>query len=90
MKGGRDGGKREMTKFLLGLLVGLLICFLFVWFGGGKTVKKLGENLYETGKRMEVMEEKVKKEKDEVWGEMKSGVKKKILKDEKEIQKKGQ
>jgi len=27
-------------------------------------VKKLGENLYETGKKMEVMEEKVKKEKD--------------------------
>ena len=53
-------------------------------------MKKLGENLYETGKRMEVMEEKVKKEKEDVWGEMKSGVKKKILKDEKETQKKSQ
>lgn len=90
MRGEWDGGKREMMKFLLGVLIGLLICFFFVWFGGGKTVKKLGENLYETGKRMEVMEEKVKKEKDEVWGEMKSGVKKKILKDEKETQKKSQ
>jgi hypothetical protein len=90
MRGGRDGGKREMTKFLLGVLVGLLICFLFVWFGGGKAVKTLGETLYETGKRMEVMEEKVKKEKEDVWGEMKSGVKKKILKDEKETKKKSQ
>ena len=57
MRGGWDGGKRPMAKFLLGVLVGLLICFFFVWFGGGKAVKKLGENLYETGKRMEVMEE---------------------------------
>jgi len=90
MKGGWDGGKREMMKFLLGVLVGLLICFFFVWFGGGKTVKKLGENLNESGKKMEGMEEKVKKKKDDVWGEMKSGVKKKILKDEKETQKKSQ
>lgn len=75
-----------MMKFLLGVLVGLLICFLFVWFGGGKTVKKIGEDLSETGKKMEVMEEKIKKEKDEVW----NGVKKKFFKEEKEIQKRRQ
>lgn len=75
-----------MRKFLLGVVVGILISFLFIWFGGGKTVKKIGENLSETGKKMEVMEEKIKKEKDEVW----DGIKKKFLKDEKEIQKKSQ
>jgi uncharacterized protein YoxC len=75
-----------MRKFLLGVVAGILISFLFIWFGGGKTVKKIGENLSETGKKMEVMEEKIKKEKDEVW----DGIKKKFLKDEKEIQKKSQ
>ena len=79
-----------MVKFLLGVLVGILIFFFFVWFGGGKSVKKIGEGLSETGKRIEVLEETIKKEKDEVWGEMKSGVKKKILKEEKGAQKKGQ
>lgn len=75
-----------MRNFLLGVVIGVLISFLFIWFGGGKTVKKIGENLSETGKKMEVMEEKIKKEKDEVW----DGIKKKFLKDEKEIQKKSQ
>lgn len=75
-----------MRNFLLGVVIGVLISFLFIWFGGGKTVKKIGENLSETGKKMEVMEEKIKKEKNEVW----DGIKKKFLKDEKEIQKKSQ
>lgn len=75
-----------MRNFLLGVVIGILISFLFIWFGGGKTVKKVGENLSETGKKMEVMEEKIKKEKNEVW----DGIKKKFLKDEKEIQKKSQ
>ena len=79
-----------MVKFILGMVVGILIFFFIVWFGGGKTVKKIGENLSETGKRMEVMEETIKKEKDEVWSGVKSGVKKKIVKEEKETQKKGQ
>jgi hypothetical protein len=75
-----------MRNFLMGVIVGILIFFFFIWFGGGKTVKKIGEDLSETGKKMEVMEEKIKKEKDEVW----DGIKKKFLKEEKEIKKKGQ
>ena len=75
-----------MTKFFWGVLVGILIFFFFVWFGGGKSVKKIGEGLSETGKKMEVMEEKVKKEKDEVW----NGLKKKFFKEEKEIPQKRQ
>ena len=81
-----DGGKRAMRKFLLGVIVGILISFLFIWFSGGNTVKKIGEHLSETGKKMEVMEEKIKKEKDEVW----DGIKKRFFKEEREIQKKSQ
>lgn len=75
-----------MRNFLMGVIVGILIFFFFIWFGGGKTVKKIGEDLSETGKKMEVMEEKIKKEKDEVW----DGIKKKFLKEEKEIKRKAQ
>ncbi len=66
-----------MIKFLVGVIVGILIFFLFVFFGGGKGVKKLGEGLTDTGKKMEVMEEVIKKEKDDVLKD----AKKKILKE---------
>jgi hypothetical protein len=55
-----------VIKFLLGVLVGILLCFAFLYFGGGKTVKKVGENLMETGKKMEVMEDTLRKEKEEL------------------------
>ena len=66
-----------MIKFIVGVIVGILIFFLFVFFGGGKGVKKLGEGLTDTGKKMEVMEEMIKKEKDDVLKD----AKKKILKE---------
>jgi len=75
-----------MRNFLVGVVIGILICIFFIWFGGAGTVKKIGEELSETGKKMEVIEEKIKKEKDEVW----DGVKKKFFKEEKEVQKKSQ
>jgi hypothetical protein len=75
-----------MRNFLVGVIVGILLFFFFLWFGGGKTVKKIGEDLSETGKKMEVLEDKIKKEKDEVW----NGVKKKFLKEEKEFPKRRQ
>jgi hypothetical protein len=75
-----------MRNFLMGVIVGILLFLFFIWFGGGKTVKKMGEGLSETGKKMEVLEEKLKKERDEVW----NGVKKKFFKEEKEIQKRRQ
>ena len=77
---------KDMRNFLVGVFVGILIFLFFIWFGGGKTVKKMGEDISETGKRMEVMEEKIKKEKDDVWNELK----KKFFKEEKEIPKKRQ
>jgi hypothetical protein len=75
-----------MIKFILGVFVGILLCFLFFYFGGGKTVKKVGENLVDTGKKMEVMEETIRKGKEELW----IGGKKKPLKEEKETPKKTQ
>lgn len=66
-----------MIKFIVGVIVGILIFFLFVFFGGGKGVKKVGEGLIDTGKKMEVMEEMIKKEKDDVLKD----TKKKILKE---------
>ncbi len=72
-----------MIKFLLGVIVGILIFFFFLWFGGGTTVKKIGEGLTGTGKRMEALEEVIKKEKEDVL----SGVKKKVFKEEKEAPK---
>ena len=73
-----------MFKFLFGVVVGILIFFFFLYFGGGKMVKKVGDGLTDTGKKMEVMEEMIKKEK----GEVEKDVKKKILKEEKNVQKK--
>jgi len=75
-----------MIKFLLGVIIGILIFFFFLWFGGGKTVKKIGEGLTDTGKKMEVLEETVRKEKEDVS----KGLQKKFLKEEKEPQKKNQ
>jgi len=79
-----------MMKFLLGVIVGVLIFFLFLYFGGGTTVKKLGEGLTDTGKKMEALEGTIQKEKEELEKDVEKGVKKKILKEEKEIQKKSQ
>jgi len=79
-----------MIKLLMGVIIGILIFFLFLYFGGGKTVKKVGEGLTDTGKKMEALEEVINKQKDEVWSGVKSGVKKKILKEEKEVPKKSQ
>jgi len=73
-----------MIKFLMGVIVGILIFFFFIYFGGGKTVKKVGEGLTDSGKKMEVMEEMIKKEK----GEVEKDVKKKIFKGEKDATKK--
>jgi len=80
------GGRKAMIKFLMGVIVGLLLFFFFFYFGGGKTVKKVGEGLTDTGKKMEVMEEMVRKEK----GEIEKDVKKKIFKEQKEVPKKVQ
>jgi hypothetical protein len=79
-----------MMKFLLGVIVGILIFFLFLYFGGGTAVKKVGEGLTDTGKKMEVLEGTIHKEKEELEKDVGKGVKKKVFKEEKEIQKRSQ
>jgi len=68
-----------MIKFIMGVIVGILIFFFFIYFGGSKTMKKDGEELTDTGKKREVMEQIIRKEKREV----EKDVKKKILKEDK-------
>ena len=75
-----------MIKFLLGIVAGIIIFFFFLYFGGGKAVKRVGEGLTDTGKKMEVMEEVIRKEKENLMG----SVEKKPSKEEKEIKKKSQ
>jgi hypothetical protein len=75
-----------MIKFLVGVIVGILIFFFFLWFGGGKSVKKVGEGLTDTGKKMEILEETIRKEKEDVT----KGIEKKFFKEEKAVPKKGQ
>jgi len=75
-----------MMRFLFGVIVGILIFFFFLYFGGGKTVKKVGEGLTDTGKKMEALEEVVRKEKEDVT----KGIEKKFFKEEKAVPKKGQ
>ncbi len=75
-----------MIRFFMGVIVGILLFFLFIYFGGGKAVKKVGEGLTETGKKMEYLEDAIKKEGEEVGKDLK----KKIFKEEKEIPKKVQ
>ena len=77
-----------MIKFLLGVIVGILIFFFFVYFGGGKALKKVGYGLTDTGKRMEVMEEMIKKKKGEVEKEVEKDVKKRVFKEDKDATKK--
>jgi len=75
-----------MIKFLFGVIVGILIFFFFLYFGGGKTVKKVGEGLTDTGKKMEALEEVVRKEKEDVT----KGIEKKFFQEDKAVPKKGQ
>jgi len=70
----------------MGVIVGILIFFFFLYFGGGKAVKKVGEGLTDTGKKMEVLEETLREGKEDVI----EGIEKRLFKKEKEPQKKSQ
>jgi hypothetical protein len=82
------GGGRTMIKFIMGVIAGILIFFFFVYFGGGKTLKKVGHGLTDTGKKMEVMEEMIKKKKGEVEKVVEKEVKKRVFKEDKDATKK--
>lgn len=82
----RKEERTKMIRFFVGVIVGILLFFLFIYFGGGKAVKKVGEGLTDTGRKMEYIEEVIKKEREEVGKD----IKKKIFKEEKEAPKKVQ
>jgi hypothetical protein len=77
--------ERAMIKFLFGVIVGILIFFFFLYLGGGKSVKKVGEDLTITGRKMETMEEFIRKGKEDVG----KGIEK-FFKEEKSVPKKDQ
>ena len=72
-----------MIKFVLGVIVGVVLFLFFLYFGGGTTVKKIGEGLSDTGKKMEALEGVMKKEADETL----KGVKQKIFNEGKDSSK---
>jgi hypothetical protein len=76
---------KEMIKFFWGVVIGILIFFFFLYFGGGKNVKKVGEDLSVAGKNMESMEEVIRKGKEDIG----KGIKK-FFKEEKAVPKKDQ
>jgi len=76
-----------MGKFVMGVIVGILIFFLFVYFGGSRTLKKVGVGLIDTGKRMEVMEDMIKKKKGEVERDVEKDVKRRVFKENKDASK---
>jgi len=49
-----------MKNFLFGLIVGIILMCLFVYFGGGKLLKALGMATTELGERIEVVEQGIK------------------------------
>lgn len=73
-----------MAKFITGVIVGILLFFLFVYFGGGRTLKKVGVGFIESGKKMEVMEEIIRKKKGESEKEAERDIKKRVFKQDKE------
>lgn len=76
-----------MGKFIMGVIVGILIFFFFMYFGGGKTLKKVGYGLTDTGKKMEVMEDMIKKKKGDLQKDVEKDVKKRVFKEDKDASK---
>jgi hypothetical protein len=76
-----------MGKFIIGVIVGILIFFFFMYFGGGKTLRKVGYGLTDTGKKMEIMEDMIKKKKGDVEKDLEKDVKKRAFKEDKDATK---
>ena len=76
-----------MGKFIMGVIVGILIFFFFMYFGGGKTLRKVGYGLTDTGKKMEIMEDMIKKKKGDVEKDLDKDIKKRVFKEDKDAAK---
>ena len=69
-----------MKKFILGIIIGILLIFLFTYLGGGAALQTLGKKTIEVGERVEVYEKALK--------DATQGLLKKTKEAEKDIQKK--
>lgn len=49
-----------MKKFLVGIIFGILLIFLFLYFGGGRALQTLGKKTIELGERIEIYEKALK------------------------------
>ena len=49
-----------MRKFLLGFMVGIILSFLFIYFGGGEILKVLGQKAIDAGERIKIYEKAFK------------------------------
>ena len=55
------GSEDEMRSFLLGVLVGMILAFVFIYVGGGKLLKEVGSKAVQLGEQLEGYERAVKK-----------------------------
>ena len=49
-----------MKKFILGIIIGIFLIFLFTYLGGGAALKTLGKKTIEVGEKVEVYEQALK------------------------------
>lgn len=49
-----------MRAFLIGVIVGIILAFLFVYVGGGKFLKKMGKQVVKMGEQLEGYEKVMK------------------------------
>jgi len=49
-----------MKKFILGIVIGVLLIFLFTYLGGGAALQTLGKKTIEVGERVAVYEKALK------------------------------
>lgn len=47
-------------RFLVGVIVGIILAFLFIYWGGGKFLKTTGEKAVEIGEKVEKYEKAFK------------------------------
>jgi hypothetical protein len=49
-----------MKKFILGIVIGVLLIFLFTYLGGGSVLQIIGQKTIDVGERIEVYEKALK------------------------------
>ena len=55
-----------MKRFLLGLVVGVILSFLFIYLGGGEALRFIGEKTQRAGEKIKVYERAIREKIDEI------------------------